>query len=85
MKTNDNNNDNDKTNGRQQTAKEDEPAPLDAALNHIGSAKDLLRQAVSGLGEALTSLKQVKSDQKTTDKEIRQVRSTIRSLQKVEL
>ena len=77
-------NDNDKTNGRQQTATEDEPAPLDAALNHIGSAKDLMWQAVTGLGEALASLKQVKADQKTTDKEIRQVRSTIRSLQKVE-
>jgi len=79
MKTKDNNN------GRQQTAKEEEaPAPLDAAINHIGSARDLLRQAVSGLGEALASLKQVKAEQKTTDKEIRQVRSTIRSLQKVE-
>jgi hypothetical protein len=39
---------------------------------------------VTGLGEALASLKQVKTEQKTTDKEIRQVRSTIRSLQKVE-
>jgi len=83
MKPNPNNND--KTNGRQQTATEEETAPLDAAINHIGSAKDLMRQAVTGLGEALASLKQVKSEQKTTDKEIRQVRSTIRSLQKVEL
>ncbi len=79
MKTNDN-----KNNGRQQTAKDEETAPLDAAINHIGSARDLLRQAVTGLGEALASLKQVKAEQKTTDKEIRQVRSTIRSLQKVE-
>ena len=79
MKNNDNNN------GRQQTAKDEETAPLDAAISHIGSARNLLRQAVTGLGEALASLKQVKADQKTTDKEIRQVRSTIRSLQKVEL
>ena len=79
MKTNDNNN-----KGRQQTAKKEETAPLDAAIKHIGSARDLLRQAVSGLGEALASLKQVKTEQKATDKEIRQVRSTIRSLQKVE-
>lgn len=62
-----------------------EPSPLDEAVARINGVKDQLRQAASGLTEIAASLKQVKSEQKSTEREIRQVRSTIRSLQKVEL
>ena len=59
--------------------------PLDAAASTISNVKGLLRQVGTGLTDLLATLKQAKTQQKVTQKEIRQVRSTIRTLQKVEL
>ena len=37
------------------------------------------------MSELVTALKQARSEQRSTEREVRQVRSTIRTLQKVEL
>lgn len=62
-----------------------ESAPLDAAADHVNSVKELLRQAVSALTDLAQTLKQARNEQRNTEREVRQVRSTIRTLQKVEL
>ena len=62
-----------------------ETTPLESAAAQIATIKDVLRQATSGLTELAGALKQAKAEQKSTEKEIRQVRSTIRTLQKVDL
>ena len=63
----------------------EEASPLDAAANHISCVKELLRQATSALTDLATALKQARNEQRNTEREVRQVRSTIRTLQKVEL
>ena len=85
MKNNGNGNNNGGGNGRHKPADTEEQPPLESATTHILNAKGFLRQAVSELTELGQVLKQVKAEQKNTEKEFRQVRSTIRSLQKVDL
>ncbi len=63
----------------------EEASPLDAAANHVNCVKELLRQAVSALTDLAQTLKQARNEQRNTEREVRQVRSTIRTLQKVEL
>ena len=80
-----NNTHSDGGNGRQKPEEPGELTPLESATTYLLNAKGFLRQAVSELTELGNTLKQAKSQQKVTQKEIRQVRSTIRTLQKVEL
>jgi DNA polymerase III sliding clamp (beta) subunit (PCNA family) len=63
----------------------EEASPLDAAANHVNSVKELLRQATSALTDLAQTLKQARNEQRNTEREVRQVRSTIRTLQKVDL
>jgi len=63
----------------------EEASPLDAAANHVNCVKELLRQAVTALTDLAQTLKQARNEQRNTEREVRQVRSTIRTLQKVEL
>lgn len=58
---------------------------LDVAASQITNLRELLRQAASGLGELVGTLKQARTEQKSTEREIRHIRGTIRSLQKMEL
>jgi 1-acyl-sn-glycerol-3-phosphate acyltransferase len=51
----------------------------------IGEIKEALRTAVTGLNDLTACLKATQRQQRQTDKEIRTVRQTIRSLRKVEL
>ena len=73
------------SNGHYPAVESEEASPLDAAANHIHSVRELLRQAASALTDLATALKQARSEQRTTEREVRHVRSTIRTLQKVEL
>ena len=84
MKNNTTTNHNGGTNGHQ-PGDVDEENPLDAAATQIACVKELLKQAASGLTELASSLKQAKADQRSTEKEVKAVRSTIRTLQKVAL
>ena len=84
-KPEDKNNHNGGHNGRHHPAVTQEETPLETAVAQIAAVKDIMRQATTGLTELANALKQVKADHKSTEKEIRQVRSTIRTLQKVDL
>ncbi|MCB1204425.1 MAG: hypothetical protein KDN18_09210, partial [Verrucomicrobiae bacterium] len=66
-----------------------EPAPelpaLELANTNLQQVREYLRMAQSELGELSNTLKQARNEQRNTEREIRQVRATIRTLQKVEL
>ena len=62
-----------------------EQSPLDAALDTLVHAKESLRDAATQLGAAVAHLKQAKRDNRCADREIRTVRSTLKSLRKVRL
>jgi DNA polymerase-3 subunit beta len=62
-----------------------QPPALDLAAINLHQVREYLRMALSELGELANALKQARNEQRNTEREIRQVRSTIRSLQKVEL
>lgn len=62
-----------------------EASAVELALINLQQAREYLRMALAELGELGNALKQARIEQRNTDREIRQVRSTIRSLQKVEL
>lgn len=59
--------------------------PMDAAVQQLALVRDTLRSALAGLGELLTTLKSVRQQQRDTEREIRTVRSTIRSLREINL
>ena len=63
------------------------PAPdqIEAAASKITEIKEALRTAMSGLNDLTAALKATRQQQRQTDREIRTVRQTIRSLQKVGL
>ena len=67
---------------REQTG---EIAALDLASESLQLLRDLLRNMQTQLSDLATALKQARNEQRTTEREVRQVRSTIRTLQKVEL
>ena len=71
-----------------QTKKPPEPpteSPIDDALLDLAKVKDTLREAATGLQSAAAKLKRAKQEHRSTDKEIRSVRSTLESLRKVRL
>ena len=59
--------------------------PIDEALAELSKVRESLRDAAAGLTATATKLKTAKQAQRTADKEIRSVRSTIESLRKVRL
>jgi DNA polymerase III sliding clamp (beta) subunit (PCNA family) len=58
---------------------------LDMASINLQQVREYLRMALAELGELANALKQARNEQRNTEREVRQVRSTIRTLQKVEL
>ena len=58
---------------------------LETALEQVETIKTSIKSAVGGLNELLDTLKQVTREQKTTDKEVQSVRSTLEKLQSVKL
>lgn len=60
-------------------------SPIDDALLDLAKVKDTLREAATGLNSAAAKLKRAKQEHRSTDKEIRSVRSTLESLRKVRL
>ena len=62
----------------------DKPA-IEAAIDKLDTFKATFREALVGLTELTTLLKQSVRDQKTGEKEINQVRQTLRSLQGVRI
>ena len=62
-----------------------EIAALDLASESLHQLRELQRLMQTQISELATALKQARTEQRTTEREVRQVRSTIRTLQKVEL
>jgi DNA polymerase III sliding clamp (beta) subunit (PCNA family) len=62
-----------------------EKSSIEAALTQIEAIKGSYREAIRGLNDLTDTLKQVQRDQKSTDKEVQSVRSTLEKLQSVKL
>lgn len=61
-----------------------EPAdPLKTALERLDTLRDTLKNVVREIGEAMDAIKLAEKERKTSLKEVENVRSTLRSLQKV--
>jgi len=58
---------------------------LDLAAGNLQQLRELLRLFQTELAELANALKQARNEQRTTEREVRHVRSTIRTLQRVEL
>lgn len=58
---------------------------LNKAIQQVETAKDALKEVVHGLNDVLDTLKLAQKEQKTADREIDSVRSTIKTLQKVQI
>ena len=63
---------------------EEKPA-IEAAIEKLDGFKATFREALVGVTELTTLLRQAVRDQKTGEKEIHQVRQTLRSLQGVKI
>jgi len=59
--------------------------PLEAAIDNLDAFRSHLREALSGLSEITSLLRQAVRDQKTNEREIHSVRQTLRSLQNVRI
>ena len=68
-------------NGHQLAAK----PVLETAVDQVEAVKASIKSAVGGLNELLDTLKQIQREQKTTDKEVQSVRTTLEKLQAVKL
>ena len=60
-------------------------SPLEAAVAHVESAKTTLRTAVSQLASVVDSLRTIQREQRVSDREMQNVRATLRSLQNVRI
>ena len=58
---------------------------LENALVQVETVKGLHRDAIKGLNELAETLKQAQREQKSTDKEVQSVRSTLEKLQSVRI
>jgi DNA polymerase III sliding clamp (beta) subunit (PCNA family) len=72
------------TNGRTNGTAEEKPA-VEAAIEKIETIKGSYREAIQGLNGLSDLLKQVQREQKTTNKEVQSVRSTLEKLQTVRI
>lgn len=59
--------------------------PMDAAVQQLAQLRETLKGALNGMVELSATLKTVRQQQKDTEREIRTVRSTIRSLKDIRL
>ena len=59
--------------------------PMDAAAQQLAQVRETLKGALTTLGELAGTLKAVRQQQRDTEREIRTVRSTIRSLKEIRL
>ena len=58
---------------------------IEVALEKIETIKGSYRDAIRGLNDLADTLKQVQREQKTTDKEVQSVRTTLEKLQQVRI
>jgi phage shock protein A len=58
---------------------------IETAFEKIESIKGSYREAIRGLNDLTDTLKQVQREQKTTDKEVASVRTTLEKLQSVRI
>ena len=59
--------------------------PLETALEKIEAVKGLCRESIQGLNGLGDSLKQIQRDQKSSEREVQTVRSTLEKLQQVKI
>jgi DNA polymerase III sliding clamp (beta) subunit (PCNA family) len=71
------------TNGHQQ--EESQPVSIDTALEQIETVKGSYRDAIRGLNTLADTLKQVQRGQKSAEKEVQSVRSTLEKLQTLKI
>ena len=57
--------------------------PLKSALERLDTLRDTMKNIVREIGEAMDAIKLAEKERKTSLKEVENVRSTLRSLQKV--
>ncbi len=58
---------------------------IEVALEKIEIIKGSYREAIRGLNDLADTIKQVQREQKTTDKEVQSVRTTLEKLQQVRI
>lgn len=58
---------------------------LTKAIQQVEVTKDALKEIIHGLNDVLDTLKMAQKEQKNVDREMDSVRSTIKSLQKVQI
>jgi len=63
----------------------EQPVSIDTALEQIEQVKGSYREAIRGLNTLTDTLKQVQRGQKTTEKEVQSVRSTLEKLQTLKI
>lgn len=73
------------TNGHTTNTTGEEKPAVEAALDRIETIKGSYREAIQGLNGLSDLLKQVQREQKTTNKEVQSVRSTLEKLQTVRI
>ena len=77
------------TNGERSKTATAAPEPADSALKtaavQVENLRNVFRESIHGLGQVLNLLKAAEKEQKNSDKEIESVRSTLRSLQRVQI
>ena len=71
-------------NGNGHTATSEKPA-LELALEQADAAKESLRGAVTSVTALITSLRQAQRDQRSSEKDIQGVRTTLEKLQSVRI
>lgn len=67
-----------------QTSEQPDTA-LRAAAIQVENVRNVFRESVNGLNQVLSLLKAAEKEQKNSEKEIESVRSTLRSLQRVQI
>ncbi|MCX6908642.1 MAG: hypothetical protein NTY01_11435, partial [Verrucomicrobia bacterium] len=70
---------------KSETKTSENGSALTKAVQQVEAVKDALREAIRGLNDVEDSLKLAQKERKVTDKEIDSVKSTIKSLQKIQL
>ena len=70
---------------KSETKTSENGSALTKAIQQVDAVKDALREAIRGLNDVEDSLKLAQKERKATDREIDSVKSTIKSLQKVQL
>jgi len=77
-----------RSNGTNGNGNGQEPAAkpvLETAVEQVEAVKASIKAVIGGLNELLDTLKQIQREQKTTDKEVQSVRTTLEKLQSVKL